>query len=67
MVEDAHKINVPTLLLNGRYDQAQDSSIKPYFERIPRVKWVQFNESSHTAHFEEHERFIEVVGEFLVE
>jgi len=67
MVEDAHKINVPTLLLNGRYDQAQDSAVKPYFERIPRVKWVQFNESSHTAHFEEHERFIEVVGEFLVE
>ncbi|KAF7369911.1 Proline iminopeptidase [Mycena sanguinolenta] len=67
MVEDAHKISVPTLLINGRYDLAQDAVMQPYFANIPRVKWVQFAESSHMAHMEERERFMDVVGSFLTD
>jgi L-proline amide hydrolase len=66
IIEDAHKISVPTLLLNGRYDEAQDSVMAPFFREIPHVKWVGFAGSSHMSHFEERERFMEVVGNFLV-
>nr|GAT59245.1 predicted protein [Mycena chlorophos] len=65
MIEDAENIRVPTLLLNGKYDQAQDSTMEPYSKRIPEVKWVQLAGSSHMAHFEEHERFVAVVADFL--
>ncbi|TLD29791.1 proline iminopeptidase [Venturia nashicola] len=58
-------IAVPTLLLNGRYDEATDWVLKPYFDEIPRVRWYTFAQSSHMPHWEERTRFMEVVGEFL--
>lgn len=54
-----------TLIINGWFDEAQDISVVPFFEKIPRVKWVQFAESSHTPFFEEKERYLQVVGDFL--
>ncbi|OZJ01492.1 hypothetical protein BZG36_05755 [Bifiguratus adelaidae] len=65
IVKDAHKIHVPTLLLNGRYDEAQDSVVAPFFREIPKIKWVTFAESAHVAHLEERERYMQVVGSFL--
>nr|GAT44472.1 proline iminopeptidase [Mycena chlorophos] len=62
MLNDAKKIVVPTLLSNGRYDEAQDSVVAPFFDQIPHVKWVTLAESSHMAHFEERERFMELVA-----
>ncbi|KAJ7448669.1 Alpha/Beta hydrolase protein [Mycena galericulata] len=67
MIQDAHKIKVPTLLLNGRYDEAQDPVVAPFFEKVPRIHWVTFAESSHMLHFEERERYMKVVGSFLVD
>jgi pimeloyl-ACP methyl ester carboxylesterase len=67
MLADAHKISVPTLLTNGRYDEAQDSVVVPFFREIPHVKWVTFAESSHMPHWEERERYMEVVGRFLMD
>jgi len=32
---------------------------------VPRVRWVQFAESSHMPFWEERERFMEVVAGFL--
>jgi pimeloyl-ACP methyl ester carboxylesterase len=60
-----HKIAVPTLLLNGRYDEAQDEVMEPFFRYIPKVKWVRFAESAHVPQFEEKELFIQVVAGFL--
>ncbi|KAF8900835.1 proline-specific peptidase [Gymnopilus junonius] len=51
--EELHKITVPTLLLNGRHDEAQDSAMIEFFTRLHNVKWVQFAESSHMAQYEE--------------
>ncbi|KAJ7140385.1 proline-specific peptidase [Mycena filopes] len=65
MIQEAHKINVPTLVVNGRYDQAQDLVLAPFVRQIPRVKWVKFEESSHMIHFEEREKYMDVLGEFL--
>ncbi|KAJ7592774.1 proline iminopeptidase [Mycena floridula] len=63
--QDAHRIKVPTLLLNGRYDEAQDIVVEPLFQAIPNVKWFTFPESSHMAHHEETARFMDIVGKFL--
>lgn len=49
IIEELHKIAVPTLLINGRYDEAQDEVVEPFFERIPKVKWFRFAESSHVS------------------
>ncbi|KAI5924780.1 proline-specific peptidase [Camillea tinctor] len=61
----AHDINVDTLVLNGRYDEMTDVCVEPWFKAIPRVKWVTFENSSHMAHWEQPERFLQVCGGFL--
>ena len=65
VIDEIHRINASTLLLNGYYDEAQDIAVQPFFDLIPRVKWFQFAESSHMPHHEERELFLKVVGEFL--
>ncbi|KIL00763.1 hypothetical protein PAXRUDRAFT_29585 [Paxillus rubicundulus Ve08.2h10] len=67
IIDDLHKVSVPTLPLNGRYDEAQDKSVEPYFRNIPRVEWIQFGESAHVSHLEETERFMDIVESFLLE
>lgn len=62
------KIQVPTLLINGKFDEAQDVVMAPFFKGIPSpVKWVRFAESSHLPHLEETEDFILVLGKFLAD
>ncbi|OCL06054.1 proline iminopeptidase [Glonium stellatum] len=65
IVERLHKINAPTLLINGRYDEATDEVVEPYFEKVGKAKWVTFTESSHMPHLEERDRFIDVISRFL--
>lgn len=67
VVDELHKISVPTLLLNGRYDEAQDSAMIEFLLRIPKVKWVQFAESAHMSQYEERTRYMDVVGKWLSE
>jgi L-proline amide hydrolase len=65
IIDGLHKISVPTLLINGKYNKAQDIAVLPFFEKVPKVKWVQFARSSHTPIFEEKNRYLEVIGNFL--
>ncbi|KAI0750876.1 prolyl aminopeptidase-2 [Daedaleopsis nitida] len=65
MIEDAGKIAVPTLLLNGAYDEAGDLSVMPFFKAVPKVKWFTFAESSHMPHWEEREKYMRLVANFL--
>ncbi|KAI9697147.1 MAG: hypothetical protein M1820_007882 [Bogoriella megaspora] len=62
---EAHKISVPTLLINGRYDEVQDIAVAPWFMNIPKVKWIQLEKSSHMGHYEERDRYMQFVGAFL--
>ena len=39
--------------------------IKPFIDHIPDVRWVKFDQSSHTPFLEEKEKYIKVVREFL--
>ncbi|MFI6349946.1 proline iminopeptidase-family hydrolase [Streptomyces sp. NPDC050560] len=67
-VEDVlPRIDVPTLLLSGRHDEATPATVRPYFDGIATVRWEIFEESSHMPHLEEPERFTEVLTEFLRE
>ncbi len=65
VVETCYKIKVPTLLVNGKYDEATDAVMEPFFKAIEKVKWVKFGESSHCPQLEETEEFLKVVSEFL--
>jgi pimeloyl-ACP methyl ester carboxylesterase len=67
IVDQVHQITVPTLIVNGRHDTAADWTLAPLFKNIPRVKWVQFESegSSHTPMWENRERYIKIVDEFL--
>ena len=66
IVDEVYKINVRTLLINGKYDEAQDSVMEPFFRSIEKVKWVRFGESSHLPQLEEPEEFLKVVSSFLM-
>lgn len=58
-------IEVPTLLVSGRYDEATPAIVGSMRDRIPGSEWVLFEESSHMPHVEETKRFLDVVGDFL--
>ncbi|GAM91087.1 hypothetical protein ANO11243_091340 [Dothideomycetidae sp. 11243] len=42
IVDQLHKINVPTLMYSGEFDTSYDIASRPFFERIPKVRWVVF-------------------------
>ena len=65
IIDRLHNIQATTLLINGRYDEAQDTVVEPFFQNIPKVRWVQFADSAHVPQLEETERFMQVVWAFL--
>ncbi|KAK7751997.1 hypothetical protein SLS62_005959 [Diatrype stigma] len=63
-------IAAPTLVYNGEFDTSHDISQVPFFELIPRVRWITFQNGSHMCHLDGgglRERVLKVVGEFLVQ
>ncbi len=64
-IDQLHKIKASTLLINGRYDEIADVAVQPFFDGIAKVKWITLENSSHMGHFEERERYMEVLGQFL--
>jgi proline-specific peptidase len=59
------EIKVPTLITSGRYDEATPLIAGTIQKRIPGSQWVVFEESSHLAHVEEEERYMQVLGDFI--
>jgi proline-specific peptidase len=59
------EIDVPTLVVSGRHDEATPLIARTVHEGIRGSQWVLFEDSSHMPHEEEPERFVQVVGEFL--
>jgi L-proline amide hydrolase len=62
---ELHKINVPTLLISGRHDEATPATVQPYKDLIKGASWMIFENSSHMPHVEETEFCMGVVGGFL--
>ena len=60
-----HTITQPTLIVNGRWDMAQDNTVWPFFQKIPKAKWVKCSASSHMPYWEEPDFYYAAVGGFL--
>jgi L-proline amide hydrolase len=65
IVDRLPAIDVPTLVVNGRYDEATDECVRPYVDRIPGARHVRFESSSHMPHVEERELYMDTVDAFL--
>ena len=63
--EHLSEIQVPTLLLSGRYDEVTPACVETVHQGIFGSEWVLFEHSSHMPHLEETERFMQVVEDFL--
>ena len=65
IIERLSSIEVPTLIISGRHDEATPATVQPYKDGIKGARWEIFEHSSHMPHVEEKERCMQVVGEFL--
>ena len=60
------EIDVPTLILSGRYDEATPAQQQRLHEGIPGSRWTTFKEhSAHLTFLTEPERYREVLTSFL--
>jgi proline-specific peptidase len=59
------EIDVPVLVTYGRYDEVTPEFAEFLQAGIPDAAIEVFEDSSHTAHFEERARYMQVVGDFL--
>jgi proline-specific peptidase len=64
-LERLGEITVPTLITVGRYDEITPTCAETMHRRIPRAQMQVFEQSSHTAHLEEPETYLQVVADFL--
>ncbi|PNP39874.1 hypothetical protein TGAMA5MH_08139 [Trichoderma gamsii] len=60
-----NKIKVPTLLINGEYDEATDEVMRPFFTNIEKVKWVVMNDVGHIGYLEQPDKYVSIVADFL--
>ena len=61
------EIDVPTLLVSGRHDEATPALQETLLNGITESEWVLFEHSSHLPHVEERERYMQVVGNWLAQ
>ena len=60
-----HELDVPTLVIRGRYDLCTGAIADTLVRGIADAREVVLEHSSHTPVLEETDRYIEVVGGFL--
>lgn len=65
IVDRLPSITAPTLVLNGRFDEAADECVRPYQQWIPDARWERFEHSSHMPHVEERAAYMRLVDGFL--
>lgn len=59
------EITAPTLITVGRYDEITPTCAETMHHRIPNSQMRVFEQSSHTAHLEETETYLQMVADFL--
>jgi len=59
------EIDVPTLLISGRYDEATPKQQEIMRDAIAGSEWVLLEESSHSTHLEQPERYRRALAAFL--
>ena len=63
--EELGSLDLPTLFLCGRHDEATPATTRFYHERVAHSQFVVFEHSAHLTHIEEPERYRDVVRQFL--
>lgn len=61
------EISAPTLITVGRYDMIPPVCAETLRQGIPNSQLILFEESSHLAHLEETEKYLQVVATFLAD
>lgn len=65
-IEDRlNRIQAPTLVISGHYDEATPLVVKPFVDNISGSEWVLFKQSSHMPHVEERDLCMQTVSKFL--
>ncbi|MBK8026852.1 MAG: proline iminopeptidase-family hydrolase [Chloroflexi bacterium] len=67
IIDRLPEINAPTLVTSGKYDEATPLIAGTVYCGIPGARWVVFDNSAHTAHIEEAERYMQVLSAWLAE
>jgi L-proline amide hydrolase len=65
ITDQLHRIDVPTLLVSGRYDEATPAVVTPVHEAITGSQWVVIEDASHMPHVEQPAAFRDAVNGFL--
>ena len=65
VIDRLPSIDVPTLIISGRYDEATPATVQPFKDGIKGARWEIFEQSSHMPHVEEQEDCMRIVGDFL--
>ncbi|KAI1081431.1 proline-specific peptidase [Whalleya microplaca] len=60
------KIKVPTLVINGTEDEAQDVTVQPFFQHIEKVKWITLDNAAHFSHIDQRQKYMKQLGTFLM-
>ena len=63
---DLYKIDVPTLVTCGDFDEATPKSTKKFSNMIPNSNFKNFTASSHMAFIEEEREYLNLLESFLV-
>ena len=64
-IERLGEITVPTLITVGRYDEITPTCAETMQRWLPQAQLQVFEQSSHMAHLEETERYLQVIAAFL--
>ncbi|KAJ4289600.1 hypothetical protein N0V90_010929 [Kalmusia sp. IMI 367209] len=59
------KIKVPTFLINGTDDEAQDVAMQPFFDHIEKTKWVTLDNAAHFSHVDQRGKYMALLESFL--
>jgi proline iminopeptidase len=59
------ELAVPVLFTCGRYDEASPGTVGSFRDAVEGAELEVFEDSSHTAHLEERDRYVDVVRSFL--
>lgn len=65
IIDRLEQIQIPVLLISGRYDEATPEVVQPFMDHIVGARWVIFDASSHMPHVEERDLCMKTVSDFL--
>jgi proline iminopeptidase len=62
---DLHKIEIPSLITCGKYDECRPETAKYYQSLMPNAKLKIFNKGGHECHLEQPEQYNRTISKFL--